>query len=108
MGCGPGFLNKNSKNNILSIHHINCRSYVKKQEEVFQYINENDPDILCITETWLDKSVPKGSHEPPGYFLIRKDRSEEFKEKYGKTGNGGGGDGKRGYDPNNGPDGEPI
>ena len=90
VGGGPGFLNKNSKNHILSIHHINCRSYVKKQEEVFQYINENDPDILCITETWLDNSVPKGSHEPPGYYLIRKDRSDEFKGKYGKTGNGGG------------------
>ena len=30
VGGGPGFLNENSKNNILSIHHINCRSYVKK------------------------------------------------------------------------------
>ena len=90
VGGGTGSLKVDSKNDILSIHHLNCRSYVKKQEEVFQYIDENNPDILCITETWMDKSVPKGSHEPPGYFLIRKDRSEEFKDKYGKTGNGGG------------------
>ena len=38
----------------------------------------------------MDKSIPKGSHEPPGYILIRKDRSDEFNEKYGKTGTGGG------------------
>ena len=89
-GVVKGIKLSNTHKNILSIHHLNCRSYVKKQEEVFQYINEHHPDILFITETWMDKSIPKGSHEPPGYILIRKDRSEEFKEKYSKTGMGGG------------------
>ena len=74
----------------MSIHHLNCRSGVYKEEEIFNYIEENDPDILTMSETWMDESVSKNSHEPPGYQIIRLDRSETFKETYGKPGHGGG------------------
>ena len=37
----------------------------------------------------MDDSCPKGSAVPEGYYVIRKDRSSEFKQKYGKA-NGGG------------------
>ena len=74
----------------MSIHHLNCRSEVYKEEEIFNYIEENDPDILTMSETWMDESVSKNSHEPPGYQIIRLDRSETFKETYGKPGHGGG------------------
>ena len=43
-----------------------------------------------MTETKLVESVSNCSCDPPGYKIIRKDRSEEFKEKYSKTGMGGG------------------
>ena len=77
------------KEKIISIHHINSRGTVGKIEEVFQYTEENDPDILLISETKLDESVSNTFVEPPGYKIIRKDRSENFKKKYNMTGLGG-------------------
>ena len=78
------------KENFISIHHINSRGTVGKIEEIFQYIEENKPDILLISETKLDESVTDSFCEPPGYKIIRKDRSENFKKKYNMTGLGGG------------------
>ena len=69
---------------------MNCRSASGKQEEIFQYIEENDPDILTLSETWWDESVLNSVCEPNNYSLIRKDRCENYKKKYGKEGMGGG------------------
>ena len=82
---------KNNQNlNQMKIFHINCRGTIGKIEELFQFIEENDPDFLCMTETKLDESISDCSCEPPGYKIIRKDRSEQFKSKYNMTGLGGG------------------
>ena len=45
---------------------------------------------MLISETKLDESVTNTFCEPPGYKIIRKDRSEKFKKKYNMTGSGGG------------------
>ena len=74
----------------MKIHHINCRGTIGKIEEIYQYIEENDPDILCVSESKLDESMPDRSCEPPGFKIIRKDRSEKFKMKYNMKGLGGG------------------
>ena len=37
----------------------------------------------------MDESVPENSHIPTGYSVKRKDRNENFKQKYNKK-NGGG------------------
>ena len=76
------------KNDFI-IAHINCRSVVNKEEELQIFIDNLNPDILCLTETWMDESVPKGSHIPTGYKIIRKDRTELFHQKY-KVNKGGG------------------
>ena len=76
------------KEKNISIHHINSRGTVGKIEEVFQYTEENNPDILLISETKLDESVSNNFVEPPGYKIIRKDRSEQYKKKYNMTGSG--------------------
>ena len=55
---------------------------------MFQICNKLQPSILCLTETWLDSSTVNVKI-PCGYIIIRYDRTEEFKQKYGKT-NGGG------------------
>ena len=72
------------------IHHINCRGSIGKKEEIFQYIEEHDPGLLLLSESKLDDSVSDTFCEPPGYKIIRKDRSENFKKKYNMTGLGGG------------------
>ena len=81
--------NKNLKKSIV-IHHINCRSAIGKIEEIFQYTQEHNPDILLWSESKLDESVSNNFCEPPGYLILRKDRSEKFKRKYNMTGLGGG------------------
>ena len=78
---------KKGKNELL-IMHINCRSMVNKQEEVFELITLLNPDIICMSETWLDGSIPT-QYVPPGYKIIRKDRSDEFLQKYRKIKGGG-------------------
>ena len=72
------------KNDLL-IALINCRSVVNKEEELQIFIDNLNPDILCLTETWMDESVPKSSHIPTGYKIIRKDRTELFHQKYKVT-----------------------
>ena len=39
--------------------------------------------------TWFDGSVPDNAFVPEGYRIIRKDRSNDFKQKYGKNKGGG-------------------
>lgn len=73
----------------LLIININCRSAVNKSEEIQQLCNELNPDIACLTETWFDDSIPGNSHIPAGYKIIRKDRSDSFKQRYSKCRGGG-------------------
>ena len=78
---------KKGKNELLIIH-INCRSMINKEEEIFDLINLLNPDIICLSETWLDGSIPI-QYVPKGYKILRKDRSEEFLQKYRKLKGGG-------------------
>ena len=71
------------------ILHFNCRSIIKKKEELIQTINTVKPAIVFLSETWMDDSCPKGMAVPTNYTIIRKDRPEKFKQKYSKK-NGGG------------------
>ena len=71
----------NQVENIFVIHHLNLRGTIGKIEEVFNYIEDHNPDMLLISESKLDESVTDTLCEPPGYRIIRKDRSENFKKK---------------------------
>ena len=79
---------KNHSSNFLILHY-NCRSFPSKVEEIDNICNLLKPSILCLTETWLDNSAGPNAYIPDGYNIIREDRSNEFKQKYGKN-NGGG------------------
>ena len=80
---------KNKRKEEEIIIHFNCRSIIDKADEVIDIANKIKPAIIFLTETWLDESCPLGTAVPENYTIIRKDRSSEFKQKYGKT-NGGG------------------
>ena len=71
------------------ILHFNAGSVINKVDELKEVAVTMKPAAIFITETWMDDSCPKGTAVPEGYTIIRKDRSSEFKQKYGKT-NGGG------------------
>ena len=82
-------LTKSTNTNNLLLLHYNCRSYLSKVEEIHNICLKLKPSVLCLTETWLDSSTDHGANIPDGYNIIRHDRTDEFKQKYGKT-NGGG------------------
>ena len=69
----------------LKIIHMNTRSILNKIEELNIICEDLQPDVLSVTETWMDDSIPSNSYTPPGYKVIRKDRNENFKQKYGKN-----------------------
>ena len=77
------------KRNETLIVHLNCRSLLKKKEELEYVINELKPTIICLSETWFDSSVSKNDYVPEGYNILRHDRTDNYKQKYGKN-NGGG------------------
>ena len=79
---------KKGKNELVIIV-LNCRSIANKEEELHFLIEETKADIICLVETWLDSSHPKNAYIPNGYKVLRKDRSDNFKEKYNKKTGGG-------------------
>ena len=79
----------NQSPNEFLILHYNCRSIINKATEIYNICKELQPSILCLTETWLDESTKIRNYIPEGYRVIRKDRDEKYKQKYGKR-NGGG------------------
>ena len=56
---------KTGKNELL-ILHLNARSIMNKIEEINMICAQTKPDILCITETWLNDSVPLNAITPNG------------------------------------------
>ena len=54
----------------------NIRSLLPKIEEIRIISTMKKPDIICITETWLDSSVDSTLIHIPGYLLCRTDRND--------------------------------
>ena len=79
---------RTGKNELLIIH-LNSRSLINKMEDVLIIIQTVKPDILCVTETWLNGSVPLNALTPSGYKQYRQDRTDRFKETYGRNKGGG-------------------
>jgi hypothetical protein len=57
------------KSSSLLFGLLNARSVNNKQTSICETINENNLDLLAITETWLDRddNVTIGNLCPPGY-----------------------------------------
>ena len=60
-----------------SVFTANLRGgMVHKMDELEAILCENDVDIGCITETWLNKTVPSDLVNIPGYVMHRSDRKD--------------------------------
>src|SRR5664279_1056196 len=54
---------------------LNARSIVNKLSELYHMLYADQPDIVLITETWLQPDIMSGLLDPEShYHLIRKDR----------------------------------
>ena len=61
----------------LRVAHLNCQSILPHKDEIFDLLCNFHLDVLTLSETWLDDTIPD-SEILPGecdYSLIRRDRN---------------------------------
>ena len=61
------------KSNPVNIMYTNARGLKGKLPSLLQYIDEEKPDVVGLTETWLK---PGDILNIPGYVVVRADRQE--------------------------------
>ena len=61
--------------NMLQIIYFNVRSLLPKVSELQLLCLTENPDVVCVTETWLDVDVDDCEIEIPGYLCCRLDRN---------------------------------
>jgi exonuclease III len=59
----------------LRILNVNCQSIKKKREKIENMIESTNPDIIFVTETWLDDNINDNEFFPNNFRLWRNDRS---------------------------------
>ena len=59
----------------LSILYFNARSILPKFDELQAVCLTLDPDIICITETWLSSDIEDQEIVLSGYYSCRLDRN---------------------------------
>lgn len=64
----------NKQNKLIKIGHLNVRSLFTGFLEFSDTVLENNFDIMCITETFLNEDISSEVISIPGYNFIRKDR----------------------------------
>ena len=70
--CVEGECSNSSK--CLNILYFNPRSILTKLDELKIVAEENNPDVICITESWLCQEISNVEVSVPGYLLYRHDR----------------------------------
>jgi len=60
----------------LHIAHLNCRSLLPHKEELFDLLYNFHLDILTLSETWLDDTIPNSEILPVrcDYSLLHQDK----------------------------------
>ena len=58
----------------LKIFNFNAQGLIHKFDHLSSFVADNDPDIVIITETWLDPEILDSEFTPDGYKVFRKDR----------------------------------
>ena len=55
--------------------HVNIRSFRKNAAELSARLDEINPDVIALTETWLDNAIE--TYVIPGYLcVVRRDRTD--------------------------------
>ena len=71
--CGDIHPNPGPDTNFFSVMHLNIRSLIGKIDLI--HAEYNTYDIICLSETWLNRDIPNKDIMIPGYHIpIRRDR----------------------------------
>lgn len=59
------------------IAHLKCRSFLAHKDDIFDLLCSFHIDVLTLSETWLDDTVPDAEIQPAGcdFSLLRRDRN---------------------------------
>jgi len=57
---------------------LNARSIINKLDELTRMVDEIQPDIIGITESWANKNINDAELGLEGYAMYRKDRNERI------------------------------
>ena len=68
-------MNNSTKGQNIKIGHLNARSISTGFSHFSILPLENNFDILCISEIWLNDHMPIHVINIPGYNFVRKDRN---------------------------------
>ena len=63
----------------MNIVYLNARSLTNKINDLLILINDKDPDIICVTETWCNEVITNAMLNVPGYSIepdLRVDRQD--------------------------------
>ena len=71
-------IKKGNEHIPLSILSLNAQGLYSKFALFQAMIEEHDPDIIAVTETWLDASISDSEFTPQGYVTFRKDRNIDY------------------------------
>ena len=70
----PSITTVNNGNN-LSILYYNARSILPKHDELRLVVEVNNPDIICIVESWLGHDVRDQEIAILNHYIFRHDRN---------------------------------
>ena len=63
--------NNNERQNQISCFYCNARRRViNKTDELELYVVEENPDIICITESWANSNIGDGEININGYTVF--------------------------------------
>lgn len=62
-------------NDLLSVLYYNARSLFPKFDELLLTVNTRKPDIVCVTESWLNDDILDSEISIPSYQLFRRNRN---------------------------------
>ena len=65
------------KNRHLKTIHINARSLVRHHDDLLSLVSVSKPDVIAISESWLDTSIADSEVAVPGFTLHRNDRNRQ-------------------------------
>ena len=64
-----------SSSKCFSILYFNCRSLVRKFDDLILCCEINSPDFICLVETWLEDNITDNDILIPNYVCVRHDRN---------------------------------
>ena len=68
------YIKKGKEHVPLKVLSLNARGLTNKYPLLQNLLEEEQPDIIAITETFLDKSIDENEFTPQGFKAFRKDR----------------------------------